>query len=191
MKVKNNKKEMSKEEVLKNTDQEVKQDANAEEVNEKSEQSLGTDEKDDKIQELGEKLAELNDKYLRIYSEYENYRKRTAVEKSDLIINGGKDVLKAILPIVDDMERSLVAISDDSTREGQQLIYNKLMNTLLQKGVKQMDVVGQKFDENLHEAITQIPAPSDEQKGTVIDVVEKGYFLNDKVLRYAKVVVAV
>lgn len=191
MKVKNNKKEMSKEEVLKNTDQEVKQDANAEEVNEKSEQSLGTDEKDDKIQELGEKLAELNDKYLRIYSEYENYRKRTAVEKSDLIINGGKDVLKAILPIVDDMERSLVAISDGSTREGQQLIYNKLMNTLLQKGVKQMDVVGQKFDENLHEAITQIPAPSDEQKGTVIDVVEKGYFLNDKVLRYAKVVVAV
>lgn len=191
MKVKNNKKEMSKEEVLKNTDQEVKQDANAEDVNEKSEQSLGTDEKDDKIQELGEKLAELNDKYLRIYSEYENYRKRTAVEKSDLIINGGKDVLKAILPIVDDMERSLVAISDDSTREGQQLIYNKLMNTLLQKGVKQMDVVGQKFDENLHEAITQIPAPSDEQKGTVIDVVEKGYFLNDKVLRYAKVVVAV
>lgn len=191
MKVKNNKKEMSKEEVLKNTDQEVKQDANAEDVNEKSEQSLGTDEKDDKIQELGEKLAELNDKYLRIYSEYENYRKRTAVEKSDLIINGGKDVLKAILPIVDDMERSLVAISDGSTREGQQLIYNKLMNTLLQKGVKQMDVVGQKFDENLHEAITQIPAPSDEQKGTVIDVVEKGYFLNDKVLRYAKVVVAV
>ncbi len=191
MKVKNNKKEMSKEEVLKNTDQEVKQDANAEEVNENSEHSLGTDEKDDKIQELGEKLAELNDKYLRIYSEYENYRKRTAVEKSDLIINGGKDVLKAILPIVDDMERSLVAISDDATREGQQLIYNKLMNTLLQKGVKQMDVVGQKFDENLHEAITQIPAPSDEQKGTVIDVVEKGYFLNDKVLRYAKVVVAV
>lgn len=145
----------------------------------------------DKIQELNEKLAELNDKYLRVYSEYENYRKRTAVEKADLLLNGGKDVIKSILPIVDDMERSLSVITDEATREGQQLIYNKLMSTLLQKGVKPMEALNVKFDENLHEAITQIPAQNDELKGINVDVVEKGYFLNDKVLRYAKVVVAV
>lgn len=142
----------------------------------------------EKLQEMGEKLAEMNDKYLRIYSEYENYRKRTNTEKADLILNGGKDVIKSILPVVDDMERALQHI-DDEHKEGVQLIFNKLMTILGQKGLKPMEAKGEKFDENLHEAVTQFPAPTEEQKGTVIDVVEKGYFLNDKVLRYAKVVV--
>ena len=141
---------------------------------------------EDKLQEMGEKLATLNDKYLRIYSEYENYRKRTNAEKADLLLNGSKETIKAILPVVDDFERALTATSD----EGVRLIYNKLMKILEQKGLKAMDVIGEKFDENLHEAITRIPAPAPEKKGTVIDVVEKGYYLNDKVLRYAKVVVA-
>ena len=110
----------------------------------------------DKVQELGEKLAALNDKYLRLYSEYENYRKRTNQEKADLLLNGSREMMKI----------------------------------LEQKGLKAMDVKGEKFDENLHEAITRIPAAAEEQKGTVVDVVEKGYYLNDKVLRYAKVVVA-
>ena len=145
-----------------------------------------------KVQEMGEKLAEMNDKYLRLYSEYENYRKRTTTEKADLIINGSKDMIKAILPVVDDMERALTAMSDaDSAKEGVQLIYNKLMNILSQKGLKPIEAKGEKFDENLHEAVTQFPAAEEGQKGLVVDVVEKGYFLNDKVLRYAKVVVAI
>ncbi len=140
----------------------------------------------DKVQEMGEKLAELNDKYLRLYSEYENYRKRTNIEKADLLLNGSREMMKAILPVIDDFERALAATQD----EGVSLIYNKMMKILEQKGLKPMDVKGEKFDENLHEAITRIPATEDSQKGLVVDVVEKGYYLNDKVLRYAKVVVA-
>lgn len=140
----------------------------------------------DKVQEMGEKLAELNDKYLRLYSEYENYRKRTNQEKADLLINGSREMMKAILPVIDDFERALAATED----EGVQLIYNKMMKILEQKGLKAMEVKGEKFDENLHEAITRIPASEESQKGLVMDVVEKGYYLNDKVLRYAKVVVA-
>lgn len=141
----------------------------------------------DKLQEMGEKLAALNDKYVRLYSEYENYRKRTNQEKADLLLNGSREMMKAILPVVDDFERALVATGDD---EGVKLIYSKLMKILEQKGLKAMEVKGEKFDEALHEAVTQIPAPAPDQKGLVIDVVEKGYYLNDKVLRYAKVVVA-
>lgn len=149
-------------------------------------------EHDHKVQEMGEKLAEMNDKYVRLYSEYENYRKRTNTEKADLIVNGSKDMIKAILPVVDDMERALTAMSDDEgAKEGVQLIYNKMMNILSQKGLKPMEAKGVKFDENLHEAVTQFPATDESQKGTVVDVVEKGYFLNEKVLRYAKVVVAI
>lgn len=149
-------------------------------------------ENSEKVQELGQKLVEANDKYVRMYSEYENYRKRTNLEKADLILNGGKDVVKAILPVVDDMERALQAMADEEeAKEGVQLIYNKLMNILSQKGLKPIEAKGSKFDENLHEAVTQFPAAEESQKGTVIDVVEKGYYLNDKVLRYAKVVVAV
>lgn len=140
----------------------------------------------DKVQEMGEKLAELNDKYLRLYSEYENYRKRTNQEKADLLLNGSREMMKAILPVIDDFERALAATED----EGVQLIYNKMLKILEQKGLKAMEVKGEKFDENLHEAITRIPAAEESLKGTVVDVVEKGYYLNDKVLRYAKVVVA-
>ena len=150
------------------------------------------DDSTEKLQEMGEKLAEAQDKYVRLYSEYENYRKRTNMEKADLIINGGKEMIKAVLPVVDDMERALSAMSDEeAAKEGVQLIFNKLMNILAQKGLKPIEAKGQKFDENLHEAVTQFPASEEGQKGTVVDVVEKGYYLNDKVLRYAKVVVAV
>ena len=150
------------------------------------------DDSTEKLQEMGEKLADAQDKYVRLYSEYENYRKRTNMEKADLIINGSKDMIKAILPVVDDMERALSAMADDEgAKEGVQLIFNKLMNILSQKGLKPIEAKGQKFDENLHEVVTQFPSADEGQKGTVVDVVEKGYYLNDKVLRYAKVVVAV
>ena len=143
------------------------------------------------IQELGEKLNELNDKYLRTYSEYENYRKRTTKEKADLLINGASDTIKAILPVIDDLERALQSMTDEASREGVQLIYNKLMNILQQKGLKEIEAKGEKFSEELHEAVTKFPAAEESQKGTVIDVVEKGYYLNDKVLRFPKVVVAI
>lgn len=144
-----------------------------------------------KVEEMGAKLVEMNDKYMRIYSEYENYRKRTSAEKASLILNGGKDVIKLMLPIVDDMERAIANMAEtDAAREGMQLILKNMLNALQQKGLKPMEAKGAKFDENFHEAITQIPAPSPEAKGTVIDVVKKGYFLNDEVLRFAQVVVA-
>ncbi len=150
------------------------------------------DESAQKVQEMGEKLAEMNDKYVRLYSEYENYRKRTNMEKADLIMNGGKEMIKAVLPVVDDMERALQAMDDsEGAKEGITLIYNKLMTILSQKGLKPIEAKGQKFDENLHEAVTQFPATEESQKGCVVDVVEKGYYLNEKVLRYAKVVVAI
>lgn len=144
-----------------------------------------------KVEEMGMKLAEMNDKYMRIYSEYENYRKRTTAEKASLILNGGKDVIKLMLPIIDDMERALANMAEgDAAREGMQLILKNMMSALQQKGLKPMEAKGAKFDENYHEAITQIPAPVPEAKGTVVDVVKKGYFLNDDVLRFAQVVVA-
>lgn len=149
------------------------------------------DELNEKVEQMGLKLAEMNDKYMRVYSEYENYRKRTSAEKASLILNGGKDVIKLMLPILDDMERALANMAEgDTAREGMELIFKNMMNALQQKGLKPMEAKGVKFDENFHEAITQIPAPTPESKGTVLDVVKKGYFLNDDVLRFAQVVVA-
>lgn len=191
-------KEEVNEEVKETAKDEVKQEKVTEEVNsekckkdkDKKKNKCKADETAEKLQEMGEKLAEMNDKYVRSVAEFENYRKRTNLEKADLILNGGKDVIKAILPIVDDIERALQAMTDENAKEGVTMIYNKLMQTLQQKGLKPIEAKGQKFDENLHEAVTQVPAPTPEAKGTVLEVVEKGYFLNDKVLRYAKVVYA-
>jgi len=144
-----------------------------------------------KVDESGIQLAEMKDKFMRVYSEYENYRKRTTAEKAELILNGGKDVIKAMLPVIDDMERALANLPDDNAaKEGMQLVYKNMMNALQQKGLKPMEAMGAKFDENFHEAITQVPAPTPEAKGTVLDVVKKGYFLHEEVLRYAQVVVA-
>ncbi len=167
------------------------QHAEADEKTDKKDKKHHRNDSETKIQELGEKLAELNDKYQRTYAEFENYRKRTNKEKADLLINGAADTIKAILPIIDDMERALQSMTDEASREGVQLIYNKMMNILQQKGLKEMDAKGQKFSEELHEAVTQFPATDESQKGTIIDVVEKGYFLNEKVLRFPKVVVAI
>ena len=179
-----NKKEINKEAAEETVDQQTTtEETSQQNAEEQADEATETD----KVQELGEKLASLNDKYLRLYSEYENYRKRTNLEKADLLLNGSREMMKAILPVVDDFERALAAMGDD---EGVKLIYNKLMKILEQKGLKAMEAKGEKFDESMHEAVTQVPAPAPEQKGLVIDVVEKGYYLNDKVLRYAKVVVA-
>lgn len=139
------------------------------------------------------KMAELNDKYLRLYSEFDNYRKRTIKEKSEIIKSAGEDVFKAILPTIDDFERAIKANEQatdiESIKEGMTLIYNKFKSTCLSKGLEPMDSVGKPFDADLMEAITHIPAPSEDLKGKVVDDVEKGYKLGDKVIRFAKVVV--
>ena len=149
----------------------------------------------DQKQEMGEKLAALNDKYLRLYSEFENYRKRTNKEKADLLKYGSEEMIKSILPVVDDYERAIQAFGENednaALKEGVVLIYNKLMNILQQKGLKAINAKGEKFDENLHEAVAQFPAANEEDKGNVVDEVLKGYYLNDKVIRYSKVVVAI
>jgi molecular chaperone GrpE len=140
-----------------------------------------------------EKYNALNDKYLRLYSDFDNFRKRTIKEKADLISNASSAVLKDLLPVLDDFERAIASNENtediDGLKEGFQLIYSKFRNILVAKGLKPMESKGTIFDLDLHEAITNIPVEDTEMKGKVVDVVEKGYYLNDKVLRYAKVVV--
>ncbi|HEX8515406.1 MAG TPA: nucleotide exchange factor GrpE [Bacteroidia bacterium] len=152
-----------------------------------------TDPRDSKITELEAKVNELNDKYLRLYSEFDNFRKRTAKEKLELIQAGGEDVFKSILPVMDDFERAIKSNSDTSDvkalNDGFQLIYNKLKSTLTHKGLEEMKTAGEPFNADIHEAITNIPAPSEELKGKVVDELEKGYMLNGKIIRFAKVVI--
>lgn len=140
-----------------------------------------------------EKLSKLSDDYLRLMAEYDNYRKRTLKEKSELIRNGGEKVLKDLLPVVDDLDLALQNIEKaediDAVREGIRLIASKFTDYLSRQGVKAIETEGKPFDEELHEAIATFPAPTEEQKGQVIDCVKKGYTLNDKVLRHASVVV--
>jgi molecular chaperone GrpE len=140
------------------------------------------------------KAAELNDKYLRLYSEFDNFRKRSIKEKSDIIRTAGEEIFKVLLPVIDDMDRASKAnenVEDaKAIKEGFQLIHHKLKNAVQQKGLSSFDSIGTNFDSDLMEAITHIPATSDDQKGKVVDEVEKGYKLGDKVIRFAKVVVA-
>jgi len=142
---------------------------------------------------LKEELSLANDKYLRLYAEYDNFRRRTIKEREEARKTEGKDVITALLPVLDDFDRALKATENATevapVREGVLLIQNKLKNTLTQKGLQPMESIGQPFDADLHEAITNIPAPNDEMKGKVIDEMEKGYYLNDKVIRFAKVIV--
>jgi molecular chaperone GrpE len=138
-------------------------------------------------------VAELKEKYLRLYSDFENFRKRTAKERIDLIKTASEEVLKELIPVVDDFERAFKAAEQEvdaqKIREGNQLIFHKLIKILESQGLKSMEnLIGNPFNPDTQEAITQIPAPSEEMKGSVIDVVEKGYMLGDKVVRFAKVV---
>ncbi len=142
---------------------------------------------------LKTELNDANNKYIRLYAEFDNYKRRTSRERIELLQSAGKDVIVDLLPVLDDLERALKAIeehgNDTAMKEGIQLVANKLKKTLQQKGLKEMETINQPFDADFHEAITNIPAPSEEMKGKIIDEVVKGYLLNDKVLRYAKVVV--
>jgi molecular chaperone GrpE len=167
---------------------------NGQETDNTADDQSQTDEKEVAESETAEaKIAELNDKYLRLYSEFDNYRKRTLKERSELIKTASEEVIKATLPVLDDLERAVKAneaVEDAAIiREGLGLIANKLKNTLQQKGLTAFESKGQTFDPDLMEAITHIPASTVEEKGTVVDEIEKGYKLGEKVIRFAKVVV--
>ncbi len=148
---------------------------------------------DSALKVVESKLAEMNDKYLRLSAEFDNYRKRTMREKAELVKSAGEDILSNILPVLDNFERALSAIKSTSEpeaiKEGILLIYSKFKEFLTQRGVKEIDTMHKPFDADLHDAITKIPVGSKEQQGIVIDVVEKGYYLNDKIIRHSKVVV--
>lgn len=149
-----------------------------------------------------ERIAELNDKYLRLYSDFDNFRRRASREKLDMIKTASSDVISSLLPVIDDMERAIQAFTqasgaegagiDDTQKalfEGVELVYNKMMTILRQQGLAECEVMGQPFHEDRAEAVAQIPAPDESGKGVVLDVVQKGYTLGDKVIRFAKVVV--
>ena len=136
---------------------------------------------------LQQQVDELKDKYLRLFAEFDNYKKRSVKERVDTLKTAAQDSLSAMLPILDDFERA--AKNGDGLSEGIQLIQNKLNSIMSQRGIKAMESTGEVFNAEFHEAITEIPMPDESMKGKVIDTVEKGYFLNDKIIRYAKVVV--
>lgn len=145
------------------------------------------------VERLTKELGEMKDKYLRIFAEFDNYRKRTIKEKQDIIKLASRDVLSAMLPAVDDFDRAIKVANENENEadipEGIILIYNKLFKSLEQQGIKEMETNGQDFDPELHEALTKVPAPTEDLKGKIIDTIEKGYYLNDKIIRYPKVVV--
>ena len=150
-------------------------------------------EKNSSENEIQKEDQDFKEKYIRLYSEYENYRKRTAKEKIDLITNASENVIKELLPILDDFERAIENnknVEDASViKEGFDLIYSKMHKGLINQGLKPMEANGKDFDSEIHEAITKIPAPNEKLKGKIVDVIEKGYQINEKVIRYAKVVV--
>lgn len=152
------------------------------------------DSKDEEIKKLQEQNLELNDKFMRLFSEFDNFRKRTIKEKIDLSKTASEDVLSALLPLLDDLERAAATKISESQEEksiltGIELILNKFRTLLNQKGVEEIKAKAMPFDTDFHEAITHMPAPSEAEKGMVLEVVQKGYLLNGKVIRFAKVVV--
>lgn len=171
-------------EETKNSDEKVEE----QEVPQSEEQKLA-----DELQKAKEMIEEQKDKYLRLSAEFDNYRKRTMKEKAELILNGGEKSISSILPIVDDLERALknmeTATDVKAVKEGVELIYNKFMTVLNQNGVKVIETQDQPFNTDFHEAIAVIPAPEEGKKGKILDCVQTGYTLNDKVIRHAKVVV--
>jgi len=170
------------------------QDNRSEEEKEAEAEAQAEDEELSDFEKLEIELAESKDKFLRLYSEFENFRRRNAKERLELVKNASEDLISDLLPVMDDFERAEKsfedAAEDESLKEGFSLIKNKFEKTLINKGLKAMDnEPGIEFDPEIHEAITKIPAPDEKLKGKVVDVVEKGYLLNDKVIRFAKVVI--
>lgn len=180
------------EKTLTDTEAQADEEANAEETDRMAAEEAETEEKDP-LTVAEEQIADLKDKYLRSVAEFDNYRKRTLKERTELILNGGEKVITALLPVLDDMERALAngEKTDDPAvlREGMELIYHKMMKVLEAQGVQRMDTENADFDTDLHEAVAMVPGMGDDKKGKVIDCLTTGYKLNDKVIRHAKVAV--
>ena len=172
------------------TDKEDNTDKKAEDSNKNEETTDNTEEKDP-LEVAQAEIAELKDRYLRSVAEFDNYRKRTLKEKAELILNGGEKTISAILPILDDFERAIADKNEDAKaiKEGFELIYKKFNKTLEGMGVKKIETTDQDFNTEYHEAIAMVPGMGDDKKGKIIDCVEAGYTLNDKVIRHAKVAV--
>ena len=187
------------EEKINSEDKDLEQEMTSPEDGEQQEQQEGTEQQQEQQQEpdplaaAEAEVARLKDKYLRTVAEFDNYRKRTLKEKADLILNGGEKTITAILPVLDDMERAIAngEKTDDINviREGMTLIYDKFIKTLEGMGVKKIVTEGADFNTDIHEAIAMLPGMGEEKKGKVLDCVQAGYMLNDKVIRHAKVAV--
>lgn len=167
------------------------------ETEDNAEQKTSTDDnltqEKDPVQELEEKYNSLNDNYMRLHADFDNFRKRTIKEKADLIKSGGERILIDILPFADDFERALQSLQNvadqEAVVEGMNLIYSKFLDFLSRQGVKEVETMGQPFDADKFEAVTTIPVQDESQKGNVIDCIQKGYYLNDKIIRFPKVIV--
>ncbi|WP_373521556.1 nucleotide exchange factor GrpE [Aquiflexum sp.] len=186
-------KELFDDEHLTSEDQEVNQDELSHEEHITSDSKSDTSELSQE-EKLQREVSELKDKYLRLYSEFENYRRRTSKERLDLIKTASQDLMIEIIPVIDDFERAFKASENEDNpikvRDGNHLVFHKFVKILENKGLRPMvDLIGKNFDPDTQEAITQIPSPTEGMKGKVIDVVERGYTLGDKVIRYAKVVI--
>lgn len=182
-------------EEMENHEQEVviESTANENEESQNDSNESKVDGQQEVLNKIQAELAEQKDKYLRLFAEFDNFKRRTAKERIDLIKTAGQEIIQDILPVLDDFhraEKSFESATDiEQLKVGIRLIQDKFTKTLYNKGLKPMESIGADFDADFHEAITEIPAPNEEMKGKVIDEVEKGYFLNDKIIRYAKVVV--
>jgi len=191
--MKKGKKSQKVDEILDDLSNDLKESSKQDSNTNQSEQDKGETESKSEERNYEAELAEANDKFLRLYSEFDNFRRRTAKERLELINSAGRDLMFDLLPVIDDFERAIKAV--DETKDlkegikGFGLIYSKMQNILEQKGMKSFKAMEKDFDPDFHEAITKIPAPSKKLSGKVVDVIESGYMLNDKVLRYAKVVV--
>ncbi len=188
IKVEGQEPEAKKEEETQTSEKETEEKAN-----DKAEDEKGADaeKQEDPLEKANKEIADLKDKYLRTLAEFDNYKKRTLKEKAELILNGSEKTVKAVLPVLDDFERALKDKSDDpkAIKDGVQMIFNKFVKALESLGVKKIDTDGKDFDTDFHEAVAMVPGMGDEKKGKVIDCVQTGYTLNDKVIRHAKVAV--
>lgn len=188
-----NKKETIEQEESTHTAEEIDETVESSEKEEKQEEKHTSSPDGDELSQFKKENSELKDKFLRLAAEFDNYKKRTLKEKIEMMKTAATDTVSALLPVLDDFDRAKRnADSENSAEtfsEGVSLVYQKLYNVLKQKGLQPMETDGQPFDPEYHEAITEIPAPTDDLKGKVVDTVEKGYTLNDKIIRHAKVVV--
>ncbi len=186
-----------KNEVVDDQDEAVTNPQNSEQTSEEKSKKKSKRSKSealkDQIVDLEQEVGEAKDKYLRLYAEFDNYKKRTMKERITLIGTAGRDTIAALLPVMDDFDRAKLSADDENSEEvfseGVALVYNKLHGMLKSKGVTSMESTGEIFDPEIHEAITEIPAPNEDLKGKVIDTIEKGYLMNDTIIRHAKVVV--